>query len=129
MINFTGLPIEIQQMIFLNLPISDALHRCKLVCKGWKDVIDLMRYTSLSIVKKYPFKEGYDVRSRDHYDLIATNFRINLKSADFLPQLHQLAIIEKVKKMTTVFSNFPDFKILTNFYNQFVYLEDLTLHF
>lgn len=65
-------------------------------------------------------------RSLDHYDLIKTNFSVSLRSADFLSQLGQLAIIQIVKKMTTKFSNFQDFKILTYFYNQFVSLEELT---
>ena len=150
MATFNDLPIEVQQMIFFNLPINEVLHRCKLVCRSWSQIINWMRYNSISIVKKYPYPflsmyskylggsvrdsklcyiySGFSPSSLGHiqYDLIKTNFLVNLKSADGLLQLHRQAIFKNIKKMTTSFANLPDFKVLNNFYSYFEKLEELT---
>lgn len=141
MASFNSLPVEVQQMIFFQLPISEVI-KCRLVCRSWNLIINWMRYHSLSIVKKYPYShrcmsanywkypghEAFDSSSLGaiQYELVETKFLVNLKSADGLSQLHQEAIFKNVKRMTTSFANLPDFKILINFYNHFQQLEELT---
>lgn len=126
---FNHLPFEVQEMILLKLPISDLL-RCKSVCKGWCHIINLKRYDSVSIVKKYPYPYNHlfsgTFNCSLRYDPIETNFLVNLKSAESLAQLSQQAIFKNVKRMTTFFANLPDFDVLTDFYNRFEKLEDLT---
>lgn len=99
-----------------------------IVCKVWMSIVNSMTYQSLTIVKKYPFKPdvGCPVRCREEYEPIKMNVLVSLKSADSLLQLSEQTIFKNVKKMTTVFSNFPDFKVVNEFYNNFDKLEDLT---
>lgn len=146
--SFASLPIEIQQVIFFELPISEVLHRCKLVCKSWRGTINLMRYRSLTIQKKYSYcsqiKDFNSLANADpgllryiqglnpgfpgklKYEFIVTNFLVNLKCAHSLSQLHQQTIFKTVKTMTTSFANLPDFTVLSEFYNHFEWLESLT---
>lgn len=125
---FDNLPIEVQEMIFYKLPIG-VLLRCKRVCKSWSHIVNSMKYESISIVKKYPYNTPFPpgcFNDRMRYNLIETGFFVNLKSADSLTQIPQQAMFKNVKRMTTFFASLPDYSILTNFYNHFENLEDLT---
>lgn len=124
---FNHLPIEVQEMIILKVPIGDLL-RCKRVCKRWCQIINSIRYDSISIVTKYPYTPRFNCscfREGLRYDLIETDLLVNLRSADSLAPLAQQAIFKNVKRMTTFFANLPDFNVLTDFYKQFERLEEL----
>ena len=80
-------------------------------------------------MKKYPYNMPYHpcyFHSTMRYDLIKIDFLVNLKSADSLAQIPHQAIFKKVRRMTAFFASLPDYNVLTNFYNHFEKLEDLT---
>lgn len=52
-----SVPLEILEEIFLNLPPDQVVHRCRLVCRQWKEVAD-----SQSLWKGRCRREGYHLR-------------------------------------------------------------------
>ena len=132
MATFSDLPIEMKERVFLELPISELL-RCKQVCKEWRAFIDSLRYRSLRIVKQNPFHFKYRnlFVLRYKYDPIKTDYHtdcyVHLKTAESLSGLQQEPIFQNVKKMITFFTNLSNYDVLTNFFNNFQKLEELSI--
>ncbi|XP_059489926.1 F-box only protein 6-like [Neocloeon triangulifer] len=66
------LPIEVQELIFLQLNDSNALLRCRRVCKSWKDTIDRLLAVERILIPRL-------INYKEHYELLDSKLRIETK--------------------------------------------------